>query len=94
MFELWTKSFAEIKCPMDYSLYPFDTQKCRFAMRNIAKNLTYEVSLKKVIEPRQAVHIPAKRLGYFAIAPPRQLNILATWEEPYSRALWTKEEMN
>ena len=53
MFELWTKSFAEIKCPMDYSLYPFDTQKCRFAMRNIAKNLTYEVSLKKLIELAQ-----------------------------------------
>ena len=50
MFELWTKSFAEIKCPMDYALYPFDTQTCRFAMRSTAKNMTYEGSFKEQVE--------------------------------------------
>ena len=50
MFELWTKSFAEIKCPMDYSLYPFDKQSCTFAMKSTNKNKTYEGRHKNKLE--------------------------------------------
>ena len=42
-FQLWTSTFARIKCHMDYTLYPFDSQECVFQMRSVTKNLTYEV---------------------------------------------------
>ena len=42
-FKLWTSTFAKISCQMDYSLYPFDSQECRFEMRSVTKNMTYEV---------------------------------------------------
>ena len=28
---------------MDYGMYPFDTQRCRFHMKSTGKNMTYEV---------------------------------------------------
>ena len=42
MFQLSFDSFAQIKCQMDFSLYPFDTQKCPFAI-TLDRNLTYQV---------------------------------------------------
>ena len=40
-FQLATKSYAKIYCNMDFTLYPFDSQKCKFAM-NVMKNMTYQ----------------------------------------------------
>ena len=42
IFTLTTESYAKIKCGMDFSMYPFDTQNCSFVI-NPVKNLTYEV---------------------------------------------------
>ena len=41
MFEWSTESHAKIKCDMDFSMYPFDTQRCPF-MITADKNLTYQ----------------------------------------------------
>ena len=41
MFELSTESYAKIKCDMDFSKYPFDTQRCPFVI-TADKNLTYQ----------------------------------------------------
>ena len=43
LFDLWTQSYANIHCEMDFSLYPFDTQSCDFAMKGNTKNRTYQV---------------------------------------------------
>ena len=40
-FQLSTTSFAEIRCDMDFGLYPFDVQECPFAVY-LRKNLTYQ----------------------------------------------------
>ena len=40
-FELRTKSYAMIKCDMDFGLYPFDTQSCILVIYP-QKNLTYQ----------------------------------------------------
>lgn len=41
VFDLFTKSYAEINCEMDFSLYPFDTQTCKFFITS-AKNKRYQ----------------------------------------------------
>ena len=41
MFLLKTKSYAKVKCDMDFGIYPFDTQKCNFVITP-DKNLTYQ----------------------------------------------------
>ena len=41
VFNLFTKSYAEINCVMDFSLYPFDTQTCQFFV-TAAKSKTYQ----------------------------------------------------
>ena len=41
VFELFTVSHAKIKCDMDFSLYPFDTQTCWFTMSS-STNLSYQ----------------------------------------------------
>ena len=41
MFELSTESYAKIKCPMYFSMYPFDRQRCPFVI-TAEKNLTYQ----------------------------------------------------
>ena len=43
MFEFVYRSYIKIECDMDFTLYPFDTQDCAFAMKSAAKNMTYEV---------------------------------------------------
>ena len=43
MFEFVYRSYVKIECDMDFTLYPFDTQDCAFAMKSAAKNMTYEV---------------------------------------------------
>ena len=43
LFSFWVNYNAKIKCPMDYTLYPFDTQTCQFTMISATKNLTYQV---------------------------------------------------
>ena len=40
-FELFTVSHAKIKCEMDFTLYPFDTQTCWFYMSS-STNLSYQ----------------------------------------------------
>ena len=42
MFLLFTKSYATIRCEMDFQPYPFDTQKCMFVLLT-AQNLSYQV---------------------------------------------------
>ena len=42
MFDLWTESYANINCDMDFSLYPFDTQKCDYVIQSITKNKSYQ----------------------------------------------------
>ena len=42
-FYLITKSYARIYCDMDFAMYPFDTQKCDFAMI-AARTLKYQAS--------------------------------------------------
>ena len=42
-FSLEMECHADVKCPMDYELYPFDTQTCKFALRSATKNMTYQV---------------------------------------------------
>lgn len=42
VFNLFTKSYAEINCVMDFSLYPFDTQTCNFFV-SAAKSKRYQV---------------------------------------------------
>ena len=42
-FYLITKSYAKIYCDMDFAMYPFDTQKCDFAMI-AARTLKYQAS--------------------------------------------------
>ena len=42
MFDLWTESYVNINCDMDFSLYPFDTQKCDFILKSVTKNKTYQ----------------------------------------------------
>ena len=41
MFTLSTDSYAQMKCDMKFSLYPFDTQRCPFAITT-KRNLTYQ----------------------------------------------------
>merc|ERR1712117_882769 len=43
VFDLWTESYGNTNCDMDFSLYPFDTQKCDFILRSVTKNRTYQV---------------------------------------------------
>lgn len=43
-FHLRTKSYARIKCDMDFGLYPFDTQKCELIIFP-KKNLTYQATI-------------------------------------------------
>ena len=43
MFEFVYRSYVKIECDMDFTLYPFDTQDCAFAMKSVNKNMTYEV---------------------------------------------------
>ena len=47
VFELFTVSHAKIKCDMDFSLYPFDTQTCWFTMSS-STNLSYQGFKKKI----------------------------------------------
>ena len=42
VFDLWTESYGNINCDMDFSLYPFDTQKCDFILRSVTKNRSYQ----------------------------------------------------
>ena len=42
IFNLYTKSYAEINCAMDFSLYPFDTQTCKFFV-TVPKNMRHQV---------------------------------------------------
>ena len=42
-FYLTTKSYARVYCDMDFAMYPFDTQKCKFAMI-AARTLKYQAS--------------------------------------------------
>ena len=46
IFELVTKSYARMNCQMDFSLYPFDTQRCNFYMVT-EKNMTYQACKRK-----------------------------------------------
>ena len=41
MFELNTESYAKIKCDMDFSMYPFDSQICPFVI-TADQNQTYQ----------------------------------------------------
>ena len=41
--------YAKISCPMEYHLYPFDTQTCQFAMRSATKNMTLLVIAKAFV---------------------------------------------
>ena len=43
VFSFWVHSHAKIKCPMDYTLYPFDSQTCKFSMKSATKNMTFQV---------------------------------------------------
>ena len=43
VFSFWVNCHAKIKCPMDYTMYPFDTQTCQFAMKSATKNMTFQV---------------------------------------------------
>ena len=42
LFTLWASSYAKINCKMDFTLYPFDTQKCNFLI-SLIKNSSYQV---------------------------------------------------
>ena len=44
-FVLWTSTYGKVSCPMNYAMYPFDTHECKFEMRSITKNMTYEVRI-------------------------------------------------
>ena len=41
LFDLWTESYANINCDMDFALYPFDTQRCDFKLQSVSKNKSY-----------------------------------------------------
>ena len=41
-FNLYAISYAKIKCKMDFYLYPFDEQECRFVLE-LWKNSSYQV---------------------------------------------------
>ena len=41
MFEISTEYLVKIKCPMDFTMYPFDTQICP-SLITADKNLTYQ----------------------------------------------------
>ena len=41
MFDLYTESYARINCEMEFGLYPFDTQECKFVI-DLYKNSSYE----------------------------------------------------
>ena len=43
LFDLWTESYANINCDMDFALYPFDTQRCDFKLQSVSKNKSYWV---------------------------------------------------
>ena len=42
-FSLEMECHADVKCLMNYELYPFDTQTCKFALKSSTKNMTYQV---------------------------------------------------
>ena len=48
-FTLNMKCHARINCPMDYALYPFDTQTCQFALKSATKNMNFQVTSKCVL---------------------------------------------
>ena len=45
-FRLSTTSYAKIRCDMDFGLYPFDTQRCTFA---VIPMLSIDYQEKKII---------------------------------------------
>ena len=45
MFEFVYRTYAQIECDMDFTLYPFDTQDCVYSMKSGDKNMTYEVKV-------------------------------------------------
>ena len=48
LFSLKMISKPKINCLMEYELYPFDAQMCRFALRSATKNSTFQVESKAV----------------------------------------------
>ena len=48
-FSLWMSSYVKVKCQMTYDMYPFDTQTCKFEMKSVTSNLTYQVLGQKEI---------------------------------------------
>ena len=48
-FSLWMSSYVKVKCQMTYDMYPFDTQTCKFEMKSVTSNLTYQVRCQKDI---------------------------------------------
>ena len=54
-FYLGFQCHAKVSCAMDYALYPFDTQKCKFAIRSATKDTTSLVSQEPALDPTNSL---------------------------------------
>ena len=46
-FNLFTVSYAKIRCKMEFHLYPFEAQECLFVL-GLLKNSSYEVIIMTI----------------------------------------------